>query len=107
LTRRKASGDYIRIGKMQLIMDNISSFETRLRAPFTSITGTPIIMRISNERYQKYNIETKYPYAYICWRKEYPLETFIRQLEENLRAKYGEFISQGVTRDNDPPIGHL
>ena len=51
-------------------------------------------MRISNERYQKYNIETKYPYAYVYWRKEYPIEMFTQQLEENLRAKYAEFTGQ-------------
>jgi len=96
--------DPVRIGKNRLIIDNISSFETRLKIPFTLITGTPIIMRISKERYQKYDIETKYPYAYVYWRKEYPLEMFIRQLEENLRSKYNEFIGREVAKESEQPL---
>ncbi|MGH9951863.1 MAG: hypothetical protein ACRD5J_09575 [Nitrososphaeraceae archaeon] len=68
-----------------MLIDDLRIFESDLKPPFTLITGTPIIMRISKERYQKFNIETKYPYAYVYWRKEYPLEMFTRQLEENLR----------------------
>ena len=75
LTRIK---DPMRIGKKQLFIDNISRFETKLRTPFTLITGTPIIMRIPKERYHEYDIETKYPYAYVYWRKEYPLEMFLQ-----------------------------
>jgi len=65
-----------------------------LKPPFTLITGTPIIIRISKKRYQKFNIKTKYPYAYVFWRKEYPLEMFTRQIEENLCAKYAEFTGR-------------
>lgn len=61
-------------------------------------------MRISRERYQKFDIETKYPYAYAYWRKEYPLEMFTRQLEENLRAKYAEFSGQEIASENELPL---
>ena len=87
LTRKRLYKDPIRIGEMQLVIDDLRSFETNLKPPFTLITGTPIIIRISKERYQKFNIKTKYPYDYVYWRKEYPLEMFTRQLEENLCAK--------------------
>lgn len=106
LTKMKERKDHVSIGKMQLMIDNIQIFETELRPPFTLITGTPIIMRISRERYQKYNIETKHPYAYVYWRKEYPLEMFIQQLEENLRAKYAEFTGLGPVEANRLPIFH-
>jgi CRISPR-associated endoribonuclease Cas6 len=92
LIKKKERNDPISIGKMQLMIYEIKSFETRLRPPFTLITSTPIIVRISKERYQKFNIETKYPYSYVYWRKEYPLEMFTRQLEENLCSKYDEFF---------------
>jgi CRISPR/Cas system endoribonuclease Cas6 (RAMP superfamily) len=101
LVRKKAHKDPISVGKKQLYIEDIHSFETSLRPLFTLITGTPIIMRISRERYQKYGIETKYPYAYVYWRKEYPLEMFTRQLEENLRAKYAQFTGKEMI---DEPI---
>ena len=104
LVRKKAHKDPITVGKKQLFIDDIHSFETSLKPPFTLITGTPIIMRISKERYQRYDIETKYPYAYVYWRKEYPLEMFTRQLEENLRAKYAEFSGRDSTRENELPL---
>jgi len=61
-------------------------------------------MRISREKYQKYDIETKYPYAYVYWKKEYPLEMFTQQLEENLRAKYVEFTGSESGGENELPI---
>jgi CRISPR-associated endoribonuclease Cas6 len=100
----KEHKDRVNIGKMQLMIDDVRIFETKLKPPFTLITGTPIIMRISRERYQKYDIETRYPYAYVYWRKEYPLEMFIRQLEENLRAKYPEFSGREITTENELPL---
>ncbi|MGA9935142.1 MAG: CRISPR-associated endoribonuclease Cas6, partial [Nitrososphaeraceae archaeon] len=63
-----------------------------------------IIVRISRERYQKFDIETRYPYAYVFWRKEYPLEMFTRQLEENLRARYAEFTGQEIASENKLPL---
>jgi CRISPR-associated endoribonuclease Cas6 len=97
LVKKKEHKEPIIVGKKQLVIEDIRSFETRLKPPFTLMTGTPIIMRISRERYQKFDIETKYPYAYVYWRKEYPLEMFTRQLEENLRAKFAEFTGREIT----------
>ena len=70
LVRKKKQREPIAVGKKQLFIEDIHSFETILRPPFTLITGTPILMRISKKRFQKYNIETKYPYAYVYWRNE-------------------------------------
>ena len=89
---------------MQLMIDDVRIFETKLKPPFTLITGTPIIMRISRERYQKFDIETRYPYAYVFWRKEYPLEMFIRQLEENLCSKYAEFNGRENASEDELPL---
>ena len=89
---------------MQLMIDDVRIFETKLKPPFTLITGTPIIMRISRERYQKFDIETRYPYAYVFWRKEYPLEMFTRQLEENLCSKYAEFNCRENAIEDELPL---
>jgi CRISPR-associated endoribonuclease Cas6 len=106
LKKTKENKDPISIGKLKLLVDDVRIFETKLRSPFTLITGTPIVMRISKERYQKFNLETKYPYAYVYWRKEYPLEMFTRQLEENLCEKYAEFTGREVARENELSIFH-
>ena len=104
LKKIKETKNSISIGNLQLIIDDTRIFETELKPPFTLITGTPIIIRISKERYQKFNIETKYPYTYVYWRKEYPLEMFTRQLEENLYAKYAEFTGREVASEHELPI---
>jgi CRISPR-associated endoribonuclease Cas6 len=101
LIEKKEQKDQIRIGSLRLMVNDIRILNTELKTPFTLITGTPIIMRISKETYRKYNIETRYPYAYVYWRKEYPLELFTRQLEENLWSKYAEFTSKETARESD------
>ena len=80
LIKIKERKDRVSIGNMQLMIDDVRIFETKLKPPFTLITGTPIIIRISRERYQKFDIETRYPYAYVFWRKEYPLEMFTQTI---------------------------
>ena len=104
LIRNKERNNLINIGKLQLMIDDIRIYETKLRPPFMLITGTPIIMRISSERYQKYDIETKYPYDYVYWKKEYPLEMFTQQLEENLCAKYAEFTGRKNASEVELPL---
>ena len=54
-------------------------------------------MRISRDRYQEYDIDTRYPY----WRNESQLEMVTLQLEQNLRAKYSEFTGKEMI---DEPI---
>lgn len=49
LFKKKERKDPITIGKRQLLVDDIRSLETKLRPPFSLITGTPIIMRISSQ----------------------------------------------------------
>jgi len=61
-------------------------------------------MKISRERYQKFDIETGYSYAYVFWRKEYPLEMFTRQLEENLFVKYAEFTGREISSEDELPL---
>jgi CRISPR-associated endoribonuclease Cas6 len=101
LSKKKVNKDPIKIGNLELIINDIQILETNLKPPFTLITGTPIIVRISRNSYQKFNIQTKYPYSYIFWRKEYPLEMLTRQLEENLCAKYAEFTGREIARENE------
>ncbi len=104
LVQKKEQKDQIRIGSLRLVVNDTRILNTELKTPFTLITGTPILMRISKETYQKYNIEAKYPYAYVYWRKEYPLELFTRHLEENLWSKYAEFTNKETAREGEPSL---
>jgi CRISPR-associated endoribonuclease Cas6 len=54
-------------------------------------TATPIIIRIPQHVYQTYDLQLKYPYRYIYWRYNYPLELFLQQIWMNLEKKYKRF----------------
>ncbi len=100
LVRKKEHKDPITIGKKQLFIEDIRSFESRLREPFTLITGTPIFMRISREKYLKYDINQSILSLHIL-EKGISSGTVYSQLEENLRTKYTEFTGKGL---NDETI---
>lgn len=100
LREKKRSGEFVNIGSMQFVIKNVKIMEMKLRKPFTLITGTPIVIRIPKKKYEKFDVKPRYPYQYIYWRKEYPLELFIEQVENNLRKKYAEFNGSRVKRES-------
>ena len=53
LIKIKERKDRVSIGNMQLMIDDVRIFETKLKPPFTLITGTPIIIRISRRKVPK------------------------------------------------------
>jgi CRISPR-associated endoribonuclease Cas6 len=65
----------------------------------TLTSGTPIIVRIPRYRYEEYGIEPKKNYEYAYWRTEYTPTVFLKQLEENLTKKYGEYTGEQVKAD--------
>ncbi|MEM3489988.1 MAG: CRISPR-associated endoribonuclease Cas6 [Nitrososphaerota archaeon] len=58
---------------------------------FTLMSGTPIVIRVPQNRLQEYGINPKHRYRYVYWRKEYTPKAFMKQLEENLIKKYNEY----------------
>ena len=54
-------------------------------------TATPVIIRIPRDNYAKYAITPPKDYPYLYWRKEYPFNAFMKQVEENLIKKYSEY----------------
>jgi CRISPR-associated endoribonuclease Cas6 len=58
----------------------------------TLITGTPIIVRLSEHAASEYGIETKYKDTY--WRMNHPSQAFIDAIENNLASKYEEYYNQ-------------
>jgi CRISPR-associated endoribonuclease Cas6 len=102
LQENKRSGEQVSVGGMEFDVKRVETLHLTLKVPFTVITGTPIVVRIPREKYQKFDVKTRYPYEYLYWRQEHPLEMFVEQLEDNLRKKYAEFT--GKDAGNEPII---
>ena len=91
LREKRLSGENICIGSMEFKINRIETIRPPFKVPCTIITGTPIIIRVPKEKFRKFEIKTKHPYEYLYWRRDHPLEIFVKQLEDNLRKKYSEF----------------
>ncbi|PKP58484.1 MAG: CRISPR-associated endoribonuclease Cas6 [Candidatus Altiarchaeales archaeon HGW-Altiarchaeales-1] len=89
----------LHIGEYELELCEIKKIKPKLENKCTIITGTPIVIRIPKENYEKYGIEEEYDSTY--WKKEYSFEPFIKQLESNLFKKYNAFYNTGI---NEFPI---
>jgi len=57
---------------------------------FTLITGTPMVIRIDRERYEKYGYESIFD-NFTYWRNEQPVDVFIEQLQIKLLSKYARY----------------
>ncbi|MBA7698346.1 hypothetical protein ES703_107023 [subsurface metagenome] len=84
-------GEPVNVGEMSFRVDSISRLEPKMGEPCTLITGTPIVIRIPRENYEKYGIKPPRDYGGVYWRKHYSFEAFIKQLEDNLFKKYNDF----------------
>lgn len=56
--------------------------------------GHAIMLRIPKEKFEKCSISPPKDYEYVYWRKHWPFEPFVKQLEENLFKKYREFYGK-------------
>jgi len=85
----------LNIGEMQFELESISAIRTRLRRNYRLISATPIVIRIPEKNYEKYNIPKRFrKRRYVYWRPEYSFEAFVKQLEENLLKKHNEFYKE-------------
>ncbi len=92
-------------------LNNISFGNTSYKVIDTSIftlntskvkhiyTSTPIITRIPKTKLDIYHISLNKPYSYIYWRKEFPVELFFDQLEQNMKRKFHQYYG---TDPNSP-----
>jgi len=100
LQKMSDNGTFRRIGTAEFsILDATVIEEKNLTRSVSLISGTPIVIRIQKERYGEYNLNPPKPYPYLYWRSTYPLEVFIKQLEDNLRKKYVEFFHDEVPEE--------
>jgi len=93
----------IKIGGMAFRLEKSKTVETGIPEGFGEFTldsGTPIVVRIPRYRLKEYGITPSRDYDYVYWRKEHTPTPFIKQLEENLIKKYGEY--SGRETDESP-----
>ena len=82
----------VNIGEYQFEIEKVSKVKSRLGGNFKLISATPIIIRIPEKNYERYEIPKEFrKKRYVYWRPQYSFEAFIKQLEENLIKKYNEF----------------
>lgn len=86
-------GTAIKIGVMTFKIDSLCIFQRKIKdSNFNLITGTPIIVRNSRERYKKeYGFELDGKYDEVYWRNGHPIDLFLSSLKENLLRKYAAF----------------
>ena len=84
------------VGEMSFKLKEIRLLKPRLGRNCRLITGTPIVIRIPKENYEKYGIKPPKGYDYVYWRKVHPLSAFVKQLEDNLFKKYKEFYGESI-----------
>ncbi|KXB03210.1 hypothetical protein AKJ45_02230 [candidate division MSBL1 archaeon SCGC-AAA261F19] len=85
------------IGDMSFKIREIKPLHPKVTRSCTLITGTPIVIRIPRENYERYNIKPEKDYNYLYWRKRYSFEAFIKQLEDNLHKKYRAYHNQKIS----------
>ena len=91
------SGKAINIGEMLFKVENVSLIKTKLGRNCRLISATPIVIRIPEKNYDRYDIPQKFrKKRYVYWRPCYSFEAFIKQLEENLIKKYNEFYRTDI-----------
>lgn len=79
----------INIGDMSFKIEESHLITPKLNLPSRVLAATPIVMRIPQWSYSEYDIQSNKSYVY--WRKSYPFNAFIKQIEANLFKKYNEF----------------
>jgi len=92
----RRAGSRVNVGEMSFRVGSVSVLEPRVGRSCVLATGTPIVVRVPKANYAKYGIKPPKDYAYVFWRRQYPFEAFIRQLEDNLFKKYGVFYGASL-----------
>lgn len=84
----------INIGDVSFQIEGSRILNHRLNHPSRILAATPIVMRIPQWAYTDYGIKSDK--SYVFWRKSYPFNVFIKQIETNLLKKYNEFYSTSL-----------
>ena len=92
-TLKGMQGSIIHIGDGEYELSKVKQIDVKPSpSNFVLITDTPIIVRIPERNYEKYNIDNgERKKGYIYWRPSISFEAFAKQLTENLVKKYNGF----------------
>jgi len=93
LDKLQRSGERVNVGEMSFNVEGVSVLEPNVGRSCVMAAGTPIVVRIPRANYARYGIEPPEDYEYVYWRKQYPFDAFVRQLEDNLFKKYNTFYN--------------
>ncbi|MGA9842596.1 MAG: CRISPR-associated endoribonuclease Cas6 [Nitrososphaeraceae archaeon] len=86
----------VNIGHMKFKINYLKKFFAGIpESDIHLITGTPIVIRINKERYEKYGYESIYD-NFTYWRNEQPIDIFIEQLQIKLLRKYARFHNKTI-----------
>ncbi len=80
--------DFVYLGKEPYKILEYDIFTLNYRDVKHILTSTPVIIRIPRSKLEDYSININKQYQYIYWRQSFPLEIFLKQLENNLRRKF-------------------
>ncbi|MGD0203444.1 MAG: CRISPR-associated endoribonuclease Cas6 [Candidatus Bathyarchaeia archaeon] len=86
----------VNIGEMSFSVENTSVLAPKIGGSCVLAAGTPIVVRIPKANYARYGIVPPQDYEYVYWRKQYHLETFVRQVEDSLFKKYNQYYGTRV-----------
>ncbi len=90
----------INIGEMRFEIEEIKTIKPKIKRKSTLISATPIIIRIPEKNYEKYDIPKEFrKKTYVYWRPMFSINAFIKQLEDNLIKKYNEFYNKKIEID--------
>lgn len=88
--------ELIKIGEALFEIVSVKSLNVKLADSFKLVCATPIVVRIPQYAYAGYGIESGLSFLY--WRPDVDFNAFIKQLEENIFKKYGEFHGESLDK---------
>jgi len=88
----------IHIGDCEYLLKTIKPLNLEITSlPYRIITNTPIILRIPEYNFEKYQIPIEERKSrYIYWRPNVSFIVFIKQLSENIIKKYNDFYGTDI-----------
>lgn len=89
LQKKIEAVEKVNIGDMSFRLKESKIVNSRILSKSKIRCSTPIVLRIPQNKYAKYGITEEKQDEY--WKPKYPLECFVKQLEENMIKKYNEF----------------
>lgn len=92
LTEMQEKKSIQNIGEYQFLITSVKTLSPKVTKSCELITGTPIVLRIPKQGYEKYGIKSARPFEY--WKPEYDFNAFLKQLTDNLLKKYEQHYSK-------------